>query len=68
VLGGFYIAQNFADATQAVQTPYKNNRFSTFVRDAVLGSNGVSYFSNQNVYQLGEQAVTFSQMKITPLV
>jgi hypothetical protein len=68
VLGGFYIAQNFADTTQVGQTPYKNNRFSTFVRDAVLGSNGVSYFSNQNVYQLGEQAVVFSQMKITPLV
>ena len=66
VLGGFYIAQNFANNDYA--TPYRNNRFSRYVTDSVLESNGVSYLSNQNVYQVGEQAIQISTMKIIPLV
>lgn len=68
VLGGFYIAQNFANVQTQYQTPYFNDRFSTFVTDSDLGANGVSYLSNQNIYQLGEGAVKFTAMKIVPLV
>lgn len=68
VLGGFYITKDFGLQQGLGLTPYTNNRFSTFVVDSPLSSNGVSYRSNQNIYQQGEQAILYSIMQITPLV
>jgi len=43
--------------------------FSTFVEDDMLGPNGVSYLSNQNVYGVGYTPPKLpSGFRIVPLV
>jgi hypothetical protein len=72
VLGGFQIVQGHfgvMNTSGAPMTPYTNNRFSTFVEDAELGDNGVSYLSNQNVYGAGATQTPLPVgFRIVPLI
>jgi hypothetical protein len=72
VLGGFQIVQGHVGRLLSADTPitpYMNNVFSTFVEDDVLGPNGVSYLSNQNVYGVGYTPPKLpSGFRIVPLI
>ena len=63
VLGGVHAIRALV-STNGYLTPYTDNRFSTFVSDTTP-INGISYFSNQNIYSNTSNLANYRPIDLT---